>query len=240
MEDVSNRWERITQEMRNTSINGFSQVNGHMLEELTEEINPATIQYEKIEDENALALALSRSGSVTEKSRRRILELVQSKLIRGKKFEPLAYFLSNLITIHESQKEKDDSINDFVRVVNGYLYDKEIAYDASELSLKVVSKSDRTPIRLDKLSSGEKQIVSIFSKLFLDFEPEKQFAIFFDEPELSLSMEWQEKLLRDIVDSKRAAFLCAATHSPFIYEGDLLEYTDVLNVRLTGVQNGGH
>jgi len=38
MEDVRNQWTRVTDEMRNRSIDGFSQINGQMLNELTEEM----------------------------------------------------------------------------------------------------------------------------------------------------------------------------------------------------------
>jgi predicted ATPase len=70
--------------------------------------------------------------------------------------------------------------------------------------------------------------VSIFSRLYLDNL--RPYAIFFDEPELSLSIEWQKKLLQDIVDSDKCAFLLAATHSPFIFENHLAKHADVLKV----------
>jgi len=234
MEDVRKQWDGITKEMRDVSMEGFSRISGSMLDELTEQINQETIPYDKIADQEVLALVLSRSGdNISSKSRQRIPEIVSSGDIMTPDYVPLAYFLSNLIAIHESQKDKDDSINNFVKVVNGYLQDKEVSYDPSELSLQVLRKRDNEPIGLEKLSSGEKQIISIFSRLLLDFS-DKQIAIFFDEPELSLSMEWQEKLIGDIVSSNQTAFLLAATHSPFIYEGDLLNYSDVLSVQSIG------
>lgn len=56
-------------------------------------------------------------------------------------------------------------------------------------------------------------------------EPDNDFIVLFDEPELSLSIYWQKKLLPDILNSKRCDFLLAVTHSPFIFENELLEYT---------------
>ena len=53
--------------------------------------------------------------------------------------------------------------------------------------------------------------------------------ILFDEPELSLSMRWQKRLLPDIVNSGRCVFLLAATHSPFIFENNLREYAVALS-----------
>lgn len=82
-------------------------------------------------------------------------------------------------------------------------------------------------------SSGEKQIVSLFAKLYLlplndldwsndskllDNLTNKKFWIIFDEPELSLSVEWQKNLLPDILESNRCEFLFVTTHSPFIFK----------------------
>ncbi len=77
-------------------------------------------------------------------------------------------------------------------------------------------------IELNKLSSGEKQIVSILAQVFLNFND--NFIILFDEPELSLSIEWQEMLLPDIVDSGKCSLLFAVTHSPFIFDNKLDSY----------------
>lgn len=73
-------------------------------------------------------------------------------------------------------------------------------------------------IELSKLSSGEKQIVSLFSKLYL--ENEKDSILIIDEPELSISMKWQRMLLPDIMRSENCKLLLTVTHSPFIFENE--------------------
>ena len=78
------------------------------------------------------------------------------------------------------------------------------------------------------MSSGEKQIVSLFSKIF--FEDYKKLIILFDEPELSLSIDWQSQLLPDIVQSKKCSFLLTVTHSPFIFKNELDKYAIGMNV----------
>jgi len=70
-------------------------------------------------------------------------------------------------------------------------------------------------IPLEDLSSGEKQIVSLFSKLFLE---EKEYFILFDEPELSLSVEWQKMLIKDVLKAPSCHMLLCMTHSPFIFD----------------------
>ena len=41
-----------------------------------------------------------------------------------------------------------------------------------------------------------------------------------DEPELSLSIDWQRRLLPDIIRSGNCNMLLAVTHSPFIFENE--------------------
>ena len=85
---------------------------------------------------------------------------------------------------------------------------------------------------LSKLSSGEKQIISLFAKIYLsDY---KSYIILFDEPELSLSMIWQKQLLPDILDSKKCNFLLAVTHSPFIFDNELDQYAVGLSEYVSG------
>ncbi len=67
-------------------------------------------------------------------------------------------------------------------------------------------------ISSDKLSSGEKQMLS-----FLSYNAFSEKTIFFiDEPELSLHIDWQRLLLRTLLDQGTRNQFFIATHSPFI------------------------
>ena len=68
----------------------------------------------------------------------------------------------------------------------------------------------------------------MFSKIYLS-DRNKRFIVLFDEPELSLSMIWQQQLLPDILNSKKCDFLLAVTHSPFIFDNELRNYAISLN-----------
>jgi energy-coupling factor transporter ATP-binding protein EcfA2 len=238
MRDVRKQWDSITEDIRNSALQWFSRINGRMLDELTEGIRPDSIDYRTIEQPEALEIVLARSGeNIAPASRTRILNLVKSQEIKGHEYAPLAYFLSNLIKIYEQQQAIDDAIKNFVKVANSYLTDKEIFYDEAEMSIQVINMRSHKRMPLDKLSSGEKQIVSIFSRLYLNFNNSEPYAIFFDEPELSLSMEWQKNLLEDIAEADQCVFLLAATHSPFIFENKLAQYADVLTTQFLGGDN---
>ncbi len=72
------------------------------------------------------------------------------------------------------------------------------------------------------LSSGEKQIVSLFSHLY--FSGASPFFVVIDEPELSLSVPWQRRFLPDILGTGMCSGMIAVTHSPFVWENDLEPY----------------
>ncbi|HEB4995643.1 TPA: ATP-binding protein [Aeromonas hydrophila subsp. hydrophila] len=101
--------------------------------------------------------------------------------------------------------------------------DKEVVYDESNVTIEIIRKKNGRAVDIESLSSGEKQIISLFALLYL--QRKEELAIFFDEPELSLSMEWQKTLLPDIVSSGKCKFLFSTTHSPFIFENELESHT---------------
>ena len=68
-------------------------------------------------------------------------------------------------------------------------------------------------ISSDILSAGEKQMLS-----FLCYNAfSEKTAIFIDEPELSLHVDWQRLLLPTLLEQKTENQFFIATHSPFIY-----------------------
>ena len=68
-------------------------------------------------------------------------------------------------------------------------------------------------ISSDKLSSGEKQMLS-----FLCYNAfSENMSIFIDEPELSLHVDWQRRLFPTLLKQGQNNQFFVATHSPFIY-----------------------
>lgn len=239
MQDVRNRWNKIIEEIRKSSVFWYSKISGGMLDELIDGIKKEKIDYKYIENtKESLNIVLNRfSDILTSEKKKNIIDLVNNGDISKKEFEPLAYFLSKFIQVYDEQKSIDNSIKNFIRVVNSYFEDKEIRYDESELIIQVFNKRTDKTMTLDKLSSGEKQIASLFTRLYLDLSEERPYIVVFDEPELSLSIEWQKKLLQDIYDSGKCALLLAATHSPFIFKNELAEFADVLDIEYLGENN---
>jgi hypothetical protein len=138
------------------------------------------------------------------------------------------YFLK-LLGFQQSLQEKERQISAFCDLCSEYIVDKRFIYDSQTFSFSIVPtdelQADRT-ITLSDLSSGEKQIVSLFSHLYLSGQ--QDFFVLIDEPELSLSVPWQRRFLKDIRAGLFCKGLVAVTHSPFIYDNDLRTYTHSL------------
>lgn len=147
----------------------------------------------------------------------------------------VVHFLTRLIELHTTQQEKEKDVREFIGVCNEYLSGKELIYDnmSFDISIKQRSvvnqdggESKSEAIKMSMLSSGEKQIVSLFSQVYL--ASAASYFVIIDEPELSLSVFWQKRFLPDILDSGRCSGLIAVTHSPFIFENQLDKYAHSL------------
>ena len=138
------------------------------------------------------------------------------------------YFLK-LLGFQESLQDKERQITEFCSLCSEYIIDKSFVYDSPTFTFRIIprdmSRSEKD-IELGDLSSGEKQIVSLFSHLYLSGQ--QNFFVLIDEPELSLSVPWQRRFLVDIRNGKFCKGLVAVTHSPFIYDNELRPYAHSL------------
>jgi len=228
MTDVKESIDCITSEILSSSVEWFSKINGQMLSQLVNGFSVTAEMKKSISDPKAVKIVLERIGkNISESHKEQILSLVESGEIQDD-HDPLIYFVSNLLMVYEQQQENDEAIQNFTHVCNKYLSDKEVVYDESNVTIEIIRKKNGRSVNIESLSSGEKQIISLFALLYL--QKKDDLAIFFDEPELSLSMEWQKTLLPDIVDSGKCKLLFATTHSPFIFENELEANTVDLSV----------
>ncbi len=149
----------------------------------------------------------------------------------------LSHFFLKFVDSIKELDSKAKVITDFAKVCNKYLINKEIVYNdkiinnerkfSIDVELKDIKLIDdnKKQIDLSSLSSGEKQVVSLFCKLYLQDQTKKYFVLI-DEPELSISVGWQKMFLKDVVVSPTCVGLFAVTHSPFIFDRNgLEEYT---------------
>jgi predicted ATPase len=226
MEDVQKQFNQIEQTIDRYLKEGFSKISSEILSQLVKGFPQVDPSFLSRITETDIEIILARVGSqLSTEDKDDIRKIVFDQNIDN---PSLTYFLQKLVEIYEQQKELDNSVKVFRDTCNRYLVDKELFYDESAIKIFIKSAKNSAEIPLDKLSSGEKQIISIFSKIYLS-EKESRFIVLFDEPELSLSMPWQKQLLPDILNSKKCTFLLAVTHSPFIFDNELDPYAVGLN-----------
>lgn len=216
MTDVEKAIENILSTIRSAAITGFTEMAGLLLRQyLGGELSLG----DYVIDSDKLAIALDRIGDKIENNdKNRIMELVEDSRIFDSQNKYLLNLIKNLIESYEKQNQYDERVKKFVSVCNEYLNGKKYIYDESNVQLAIYRDNTRTPISIQSLSSGEKQVISMFSKLYI--ENTKDCIILFDEPELSLSITWQSRFLPDIISSGKCSLLIAVTHSPFIFDNE--------------------
>lgn len=70
-------------------------------------------------------------------------------------------------------------------------------------------------LNIDKLSSGEKQLLILLFSVFL--MKRRSAVLLLDEPEISLHMAWQDKLLENLLKLNPNCQIILTTHSPNIF-----------------------
>jgi len=82
-----------------------------------------------------------------------------------------------------------------------------------------------------QLSSGEKQMLAILLTVLVeDHEP---YVLFMDEPEVSLHIEWQKRLIELIIELNPNVQIILTTHSPaVIMSGWMDKVTEVTDITL--------
>lgn len=161
----------------------------------------------------------------------------------------LNYFLSKLNTVISATRDIEGLVEEFINHCNIYLSarelttelaghlgernvnrdDKKLQIERMNLQVHVMSVASGRKVPMDSLSSGEKQMISLFARLYL--YPGKKIVLI-DEPELSLSIDWQRRILVDVVNTPSCSQIVAITHSPFVFDNELEPFAKALSLRI--------
>lgn len=112
-----------------------------------------------------------------------------------------------------SKKEIFRPLNDYIQLLNEFHDTKEFSLQDSKTGGIYIEKED-TEIPISQLSSGEKQLIILLTEALL--QKGKQTLFIADEPELSLHIEWQRKVISSIRKLNPNSQIIVATHSPEI------------------------
>ena len=130
----------------------------------------------------------------------------------------LAYSLAAdiLATYIESLESRLDAVtpiynmlDKFVSIINGLLRDKVISFKLGTGFYIVNMNGD--PLLANQLSSGEQQLILLFCYVIVARDQPSIFMI--DEPEISLNIKWQRKLVQtllDMTDGENVQFIFAS------------------------------
>jgi predicted ATP-dependent endonuclease of OLD family len=136
------------------------------------------------------------------------------------------YYLSDLVkelterinSNNSITKSELDKINErknlFVSLVNECFVEtgKELSNDSTKL---VFIKDNAIGIYPKELSSGEKQLLIILLTVLL--ERGEEYILMLDEPEISMHISWQYKLIDMILQLNPNVQIILTTHSPMIF-----------------------
>lgn len=114
----------------------------------------------------------------------------------------------------------------FLEIIKDFISDKIFQFNGGNL----VISNEHNSISYDGLSSGEKQLLILFIETLL--QRKKSFIFLTDEPELSLHISWQRKIIPAIKRLNPNAQIIAATHSPEVaskYRDSIYDMEQIIN-----------
>jgi energy-coupling factor transporter ATP-binding protein EcfA2 len=131
----------------------------------------------------------------------------------------LTPYLDGLRTRLDSLQTTETLIRTFVETVNSFLVDKHITYSFRH-GFRIVTEDENDVLSPQQLSSGERQLLLLLCNSLLSRAASALFII--DEPEISLNVKWQRKLIPALlacVQASNVQFILA-THSVEIITGN--------------------
>lgn len=227
MKDVEARQDLATKHIGDHFIKSYGQISGQMLGQLAENPPVSDEMRARLLGRNNIELVLGRVGeNVSAAQKDIILKMYDDgTLVQN---GHLSFFLSSLIEAYDQVRKFDTALQRYAHICNSYLINKEMRYDSLNATVAIYETVGGTKLDLHTLSSGEKQILGVMSELYLGNHD--SYVIIFDEPELSLSIDWQQKILVDVASSDKAHMLIAVTHSPFVFQNELDSFASSLEV----------
>lgn len=184
--------------------------------------------------DNEIQSVLARvDESIVDRSQRaewlKAIQEAKSRKDSSVRDQIICHYFLKILDFQKTLQIEEEGISNFCKICSEYITDKDFIYDSTSFDFKIIPKFEYQggdSVKLRDLSSGEKQIVSLFSHLYLS--KKSHYFVLIDEPELSLSVPWQKRFLVDIKKGGFCTGLIAVTHSPFIYQNELKEYAHSL------------
>lgn len=148
-----------------------------------------------------------------------LMDELENLVIKNKKAYSFFDYRMRALNFPEESNTVNERIEKFIVLVNTFFKEtkKQMEIDRQENSLMFIDESNNPlhKITLEQLSAGEKQMLLILLTVFL--MDRKPAVLLMDEPELSLHVTWQEKLITSLRKLNPNCQLILTTHSPSIF-----------------------
>lgn len=259
LSDIAEQLERLNDEIVRQTNDGYRRISASIINDLIEGKPPEARGELPSEDELKIFFSRLSEGPIRAPFypiQYPKIDKVYSNSEDRSRNPFLNYFLSYLNDVIVATKNTESSVTQFVDICNSYLGasdpstelalyrryhsrpidPKQLVLNRESLSVCVKSQISDLEIPLDSLSSGEKQMISLFAKMYL--YPYNKIVLI-DEPELSLSLDWQTQILPDIIGSPYCSQLIAITHSPFVFENRLEPFARAIDLQIDGNSERG-
>lgn len=166
------------------------------------------------------------------KKQNALSQALDSYIFYNKEGGSLMYYRMTMLDATSKEQSKiRNRIDDFCHVVNSLF--KETGKHIEIERDKFVIYSNGDLLSIGDLSSGEKQILILLLRVFLLDEQES--IVLIDEPENSLDISWQYKLVDMLVKLNPSAQFFITTHSPSIFGdgwGDKVIYMEDITTNI--------
>lgn len=155
-------------------------------------------------------------GNVRKKGNSILYENLMRVVLQNEKQNSFFNYRMRALNYPEEASRIARRIDTLFLEIDGYFGQtgKRIEID-KERNFLVFREDAGVTIELDMLSAGEKQLLYILLTVFL--MDEQPAVLLMDEPELSLHIEWQEKLIKSIRKLNPQCQVILTTHSPSIF-----------------------
>ena len=206
--------------------------------------------FEKDKEQRKLVNAYTRLGASDTNTQKKISSHIaavdeafkvfythNAKDMKDKHFTAIESFLrtQNIVEMSLMAEEKTldiySEMNQFTSTLKEFIPDKSFSISSGELKVSS-TEGDSEEIPIAKLSSGEKQLIILLAEALL--QRGRHYVYLADEPELSLHIDWQRKIIPAIKKLNQNAQIIAATHSPEVaskYRDNIIDMKGVINGR---------
>lgn len=149
----------------------------------------------------------------------------------GKSLNILDIEIDQAITAFQKLKEQKNYFEikeKLIRVLNDFFSTTQKTITLTDTDFKI-ENAINDELKLSQLSAGERQIIYIVFKVAKAYFNEA--LILMDEPEISLHLEWQEKLLKNLREINDKSQMIVVTHSPaIVMDGWMDSYVDIQTI----------